>query len=111
LRLHADAGMSERRDLGFTLVVAAGLLFGAGYLPQCSSATRQTESVTNGAPTAARAAATAATQREADEEREPAHRHSDESQEEERAKIRNVAHALQTIAASPELRATVGLPR
>jgi hypothetical protein len=100
--------MSERRDLGFTLLVAAGLLFGAGYLPQCSPATRRTESATSGAPTAAMAAATPATQREADEERD---RRGDESQDEERAKIRNVAHALQTIAASPELRATVGLPR
>ena len=104
--------MSDRRDLGFSLVVAAGLLFGAGYLPQCSPATRQRESVTGGARTEARAAATAATQRDAaEEERTPANRRGDEAQEEERAKIRNVAHALQTIAASPELRATVGLPR
>jgi len=99
----------ETRDLGVTLLTAALLLFAVGYLTQCGPGTQRT-------PPAAESSSARATPPEAavhgrtgsgESEQET----GNEEQDEERAKIRNVAHALQTIAGNPEMRATLGLPK
>ena len=100
------SGVNESRDLGVTLVAAAALLLVVGYLTQCSSAPRRTESALE-----AGSAPTSVVSPPEREEHRSAHGPGDEQEDEERAKIRNVAHALQTIAGNPEMRATLGLPK
>ena len=101
-----ENGRRQSRDLGITLLAAAALLLVVGYLTQCSPAAPRTPPVVEAVPTQPRVVSPAE-----EEERRSGRESRDEQGDEERAKIRNVAHALQTIGASPQLRATLGLPK
>jgi hypothetical protein len=94
-------------DVIAAVLAAAGLLLTVGYLTQCSPAARPVppKAVSAAAPSrgAARAAVTRAP--------ESAAERGDEENREESANIKNIAHALQTIGADPELRRTYGLPK
>jgi len=98
---------ADTRDLGIILLGAALLLSSAGYLTQCSSTRRELS------PQATPSSAATADAPRAEHEREPQsiHEAADEKQEEERAKIKAVGHALQTIGADPELRKTYGFAK
>ena len=94
--------MKDRRDFAIAALLLSFVLL---QLVQCTAHKQDTAVSTNSSPTAARHIG----DRDADEERErEADRRGDETQEEERAKIRGVARALQTIAANPEMQKTYG---
>ena len=100
---------NETRDLGVALLTAAMLLFTVGYLTQCRPATPPISPVAESSSPQATPSHGAVHARTESNRKES--ETGDEQEDEERAKIRNVAHALQTIAESPELRATLGLPK
>jgi len=81
------------------------LLLVASQLAQCSSAARRAEPEAVSTP-----AARVEAPREPEGERKPrdAKERAREEQDEESARIKSVAHALQTIGANPELRKTYG---
>lgn len=99
--------MNERRHFGITLLTATILLFTAGYFAQCASAVRHT------APRAAATVPPAAgiEDREAEHREQSVREMAHEEEKEEGAKVQGIAHALQTIAANPELRRTYGLKK
>jgi hypothetical protein len=104
--------MNASRDLGAALGVSAALLLVVGYLTQCAPNARRVVSDASAAATASPSRHAAAEEEERENERRPKsiREIADEEEHEEAEKIKNVAHALQTIGANPEMRATLGLP-
>jgi hypothetical protein len=105
--------MRETRDLGFALIGATLLLLGASYLAQCRSADHGPSSAgdTEAAPASAGTTATPQGEKtDTSEQRKSAREMAEEEEKEERERIKNVAHALQTIAANPAARKTYGFP-
>ena len=91
-----------------TAVAAALLLFSVAYLTRCSSPPPRVAP-----PTATSASGTAAKSavREEEGEGKSIKEFAAEEDKEERQKVENVAHALQTLGANPEFRKTYGLPK
>jgi len=103
--------MKEGRDLAVTLIMSAILLVSVSYLTQCS-ATQKRPSPASDVATQHNGASTDAEGERAKAAGKPksVHELAEEEDEEERAKIQRVGHALQTIGANPELRKTLGIP-
>ena len=91
----------DKRDLGVTLIAATLLLLGAGYLSQCSPHQTPPQPVSVQAP---------APERERDAPRKSIQEEAEDEDREESQRVKNVAHALQTIGANPEARRTYGFP-
>ena len=108
--------MKEGRDLAVTLLTSAMLLLAVSYLTQCSapsqrsSPTSHVEAQGGAAPPDSTAAGQGAASKPKGGPRS-VHELEEESEEEERAKIQRVGHALQTIGANPELSKTLGIPQ
>jgi hypothetical protein len=93
----------DKKDLGVTLMAATLLLLTMSYLAQCTTTTR--------APTpASPAVEAAAPERETEHKRKSIAEAAEEEDREESQRVKNVAHALQTIGADPEMRRTYGFP-
>lgn len=94
--------MNGQRDLGVTLVCVTILMMSMVYLAQCSSRTPASPPISQtsvASPSAGAASVEKPGGSEAAERRD----------DEESVRIKSVAHALQTIGASPELRKTYGV--
>lgn len=106
--------MKQKNELGAMLMAAVLLLLCVSYMTQCSSVTRRPETVAAATPSASQPVS-----REEEDERErkaehkpkSIHEFAAEEENEERAKIKGISRALQTIAADPELRRTYGFPQ
>ena len=92
--------MNERRDLGVSLVGAALLMLSMVYLAQCSSRTPAPGPSSQPGAAAPSARGTGANRQD---ERGAAEKDNDEA-----ARVKGVAHVIQTIGADPELRKTYG---
>ncbi len=101
--------MKQQRDVGSFVLAAAVLLLCVNYMTQCSSATHRTETVVAAPPSEA---PTKDARAHAERERKPksAQELAAEEENEERAKLKSISRALQTIGADPEMRRTYGLP-
>jgi len=104
--------VNEKKDLGIALLGATVLLFGMGYLTQCTSARPNVTDSLSATPLSK-----AAAQHDEGGEREireggkkSVRELADEEEAEERSKVQNIGRALQTVAANPQLRATYGFP-
>src|SRR5512144_1799631 len=87
----------DKRDLGVTLSAATLLLLTMSYLAQCTTTTRTLPSP---------AVEAAAPERETEHKRKSIAEAAEEEDREESQRVKNVAHALQTIGADPEMRRT-----
>src|SRR5438552_280463 len=102
--VRSDRFLTMRRDttdLGAVLIAATLLLVSAGYLAQCGSTQRPAppQEVTAATPSAA-----------TEHKRKSIEESANEEDREESQRIKDVAHALQTIGANPEMRKTYGFP-
>ena len=104
--------IKEARDLGLTLVAATLLLFSVAYLAQCSSTSRSIPSEPGRRAVGPSVAPPAgeARENEAAGKRKSIRDIAAEEDKEESERIKNIGHALQTIAANPEARKTFGFP-
>ncbi len=105
--------MREARDLVLTLMTAAVLLLSVSYLTQCSTPP-QRPSPTSSVETeheGEKSSDTKAERKAAEGTPKSVRELAEEEDQEERAKIQRVGHALQTIGANPELRKTLGIPQ
>lgn len=103
--------MKEKMDLGVALLAAAAVLFGLNYLTQCSSASHRAALSPISSAASPRVGKTV--EHEADEESDHHKSVAEQAAEEdneERARVQNIGHALQTIGSNPEYRKTIGLP-
>jgi hypothetical protein len=105
--------MKEGRDLALTLMMSAILLLSVSYLTQCSAAPQRPSPTSNvGTEREGEASSDATPERKKDTGKPKSARElGEEEDEEERAKIQRIGHALQTIGANPELRKTLGIPQ
>jgi hypothetical protein len=98
----------DKRDLGVTLIAATLLLLTMTYFAQCTTTTRSLP------PTAVEAdapeRASEYKREESEHKRKSVAEAAEEEDREESQRVKNVAHALQTIGANPELRRTYGFP-
>jgi hypothetical protein len=92
-----------RRDLAIAALILGFVML---QLVKCST---YAPSVPQALPSPGKSAGAREPQTEHDDEE--AEKKGDETQDEERAKIRGVARALQTIAADPEMQKTYGIKR
>jgi len=99
--------MNEARDLAIAVVVAVFLLVGLISLPQCSVAPTRTAHDAD-AEASVSSSAVENEHGEASGTRKSIHDVAEEEEREEGENIKNIAHALQTIGANPELRRTYG---
>ena len=96
-----QGGADNRRDLAIASLILGFVVL---QLVQCSTSSRLNPQP----PTPAAVGAARDSEAEPESEVEEGKK-GDETQEEERAKIRGVARALQTIGADPEMRKTYGI--
>lgn len=105
--------MKEGRDLALTLMMSAILLLSVSYLTQCSAPPQRSSPPSN-VETEQEGETSSDTKPERQKDvgkPKSARELAEEEDEEERAKIQRVGHALQTIGANPELRKTLGIPQ
>jgi hypothetical protein len=102
----------KKHDLGTMLLAAVLLLFCVSYMTQCSSTAHHGDTVA-----ATTSAPNTPAQREEKAERQGERRPKSirefaaQEDREERERVQNISHALQTIGADPELRRTYGFPK
>jgi hypothetical protein len=104
--------MKQKNELGAMLMAAALLLLCVSYMTQCSAATRRPDTVAAATPSASTPVSREEeVEREAEHKPKSIHEFAAEEENEERAKIKGISRALQTIAADPELRRTYGFDK
>lgn len=107
--------MKQKHDIGVMLVAATLLLLCVSYLTQCSPARHQPETTVAATPEVSPPAESREEEiereRKAKGKRMSVREFADEEDREEQQKIKGISRALQTVAADPELRRTLGFPK
>ena len=98
----------DKRDLGVTLMAATLLLLTMSYLAQCTTTTRTLPPRVVDAEAPQRG--TEYKREESEHKRKSIAEAAEEEDREESQRVKNIAHALQTIGADPEARRTYGFP-